>query len=245
MTQTPGADGAGRPPRSRNFIESLNHAFEGLRHAVRTQPNMRAHAFIALLVFVAGIVVRLSVQEFALLVLTVALVMVAEMVNTAVETAVDLVTTEYHPLARIAKNVAAGAVLLAAIASAVVGVLIFFDRLARLSEDALARAAVVPEVVTLAALGVVLVVVTLAKAGERARFRIQGGFPSAHAALAASLATLVWLLGGGGVATVLSLTLAVLVGQARVEGGIHNLYEVTAGAVIGFLLTVCVFQLLG
>src|SRR5690606_33529638 len=126
-----------------------------LVYALRTQANMRVHAFMALLVLVAGLTVRATPVELALLTLTIVSVMVAEMVNTAVETVVDLVTSRYHPLARIAKNVAAGAVLLAAAGAVVVGVFVFFTRLAALTDELLASVRGVPETATLAALGAV------------------------------------------------------------------------------------------
>lgn len=227
----------------RTFVDRLNDALSGVVYSLRTQPNMRAHAFTALLVLVAGITARATPVELALLTLTIVAVMVAEMVNTAVETVVDLITSRYHPLARIAKNVAAGAVLLAAAGAVVVGVLIFFTRLARLTDELLASVRGFPETATLAALGAVLIVAILIKAGAP-RFHLQGGFPSLHTALAASLATLVGLLGGSPVATLLAIGLVALVGQARVEARIHTFYEVAAGGVIGFLLTLVIVRLL-
>lgn len=229
--------------KSRSFLESLTYAVEGVLYCMRTQKNMRVHALLALLVLMAGVVIGVTPLELSVLVLTVALVMVAEMFNTAVEAVVDLVTDTYHPLARVAKNVAAGAVLLSAVGSLFVGLQIFFSRLATLSEHTWTQAKAVPETVTLVALGAVLVVVILVKAGAPP-FRLQGGFPSAHTALAFALATLAWLLGGKGTVTLLSFGIATLVGQARLEAKIHTLYEVVAGALIGTLLTMAIVHVL-
>ena len=113
--------------------------------------------------------------------LVIGFVMVAELINTAIEAAVDLVTKS-SPLARTAKDVAAGAVLIAAITSVFVGVVIFFPRLSRLADASLERLTTVPEVVALVALSCVLIIVVLIKA-EVTPFRIQGGFPSAHSAV--------------------------------------------------------------
>ncbi len=229
--------------KSRTFLESLSYAVEGLLYCVRTQRNMRIHALLALLALMAGVVVGVSPIELSILILTVSLVMVSEMLNTAVEAVVDLVTTTYHPLARIAKNVAAGSVLLSAVASLFIGLQIFFARLAALTDQSLHRVQAIPESIILITLGAVLIVVILVKAGAPP-FRLQGGFPSAHTALAFSLATLAWSLGGGGTVTLLSALVAALVGQARLEAKIHTLYEVVAGAIIGTLMTLVIVQLL-
>lgn len=231
--------------RARNFVESLTYAVSGILYALRTQPNMRIHAVTALLVLLLGSVLGLTRIEMALLALTVASVVAAEMVNTAIESAVDLVTQEYAPLAMIAKNVAAGAVLVTSLGAVSVGYFLFFHRLSRLSESSLAaleriELGVQPAILA-AVIGVLLVV-----GGIKARttpLRLQGGFPSAHAALAFSLATLIFLSGAGGTVTLLALALAALVGEARIEAGFHSLFEVAAGAILGVALTLLVCQL--
>jgi diacylglycerol kinase len=106
------------------FVASFGYAFQGLWYALRTQRNMRVHLVVAIIIIIAGLLLRLSTLEFALLAIVIAVVMVAEMLNTVCEACVDLAQPEYHPLARIAKDVAAGAVLLSAILSVVVGVLV-------------------------------------------------------------------------------------------------------------------------
>ncbi len=229
--------------KNKNWIESLNHAVSGVIHAVRTEHNMRMHAFIALLVLMAALALGVSRFETAALVLVIGFVMVAELINTAIEAAVDLVTKEFHPLARTAKDVAAGAVLIAAITSVFVGVVIFFPRLSRLADASLERLTTVPEVVALAALSCVLIIVVLIKA-EVTPFRIQGGFPSAHSAVAFSLATLIFLSGASGTIVLLGGAVAALVAQSRVEAKIHNIYEVAMGALIGTLVTLLVARLL-
>src|SRR5690606_3813576 len=98
-----------------------------------------------------------------------------------------------------------------------------------------------PEVGILIALGAVVLIVVVVKATVLP-FRLQGGFPSAHAAVAFSLATLIWLVGAGGFAALLGVGIASLVGQARIEAKIHTVFEVISGAVIGALITVAVFQ---
>lgn len=98
-------------------------------HAIRTQRNMRIHCLATIVVLALGYILQFSPVELAILTLTVSLVLVAELINTAIETTVDLITPEYHPLAKTAKNVAAGAVLVMALGAVMVGVFLFFNRL--------------------------------------------------------------------------------------------------------------------
>jgi diacylglycerol kinase len=107
-----------------NRLTSFKYAFSGIWHVVRTQPNARIHLAIASVVVVLGIWLGLSITEWAIITLAIGLVLVAEAFNTVAEAVVDLTTAEYHPLAKIAKDVSAGAVLLMAVAAVVVGVLI-------------------------------------------------------------------------------------------------------------------------
>ena len=109
--------------------ESFKFALHGMYYSLRTQRNMRIHTIAAVVVVIIAFCLGCTRDEIALLVLTAAFVVCTEMMNTAVETAVDLCTTEYHPLAKIAKNVAAGAVLFAAVSAAVIGGIIFLPRL--------------------------------------------------------------------------------------------------------------------
>ncbi len=108
----------------RNLLDSFRYAFAGLWHALRTQRNMRIHFSIAVGVVVLGMAVGLHRDEWAIIALTVGFVFTAELFNTVIEAIIDLVTEEYHPLAKMAKDVAAGAVLTAAITAVAVGLLI-------------------------------------------------------------------------------------------------------------------------
>ena len=106
------------------LLNSFKHALDGAWYVLHTQRNACIHLVVAVVVIVMGLWVGLSRIEWSILALTIAMVLVAEWFNTVAEVAIDLVTTEYHPLARIAKDVAAGAVLLAALTAIVVGLLI-------------------------------------------------------------------------------------------------------------------------
>lgn len=115
--------------RAGTLLASFGYAFAGLFYCFRTQRNFRVHLSIAIIAAIMGLLLGLSPAEWAILAVTVVLVLVAEMVNTMVEALVDLVTVNYHPLAKVAKDVAAGIVLLTAIGAVVIGLLIFLPKL--------------------------------------------------------------------------------------------------------------------
>ena len=117
------------PARAGTLLSSFGFAFAGLRYCLRTQRNFRIHIALALTGTIVGVLLNLTLVEWAVFTTMVAMVLAAEMVNTMVESLVDLVTTEYHPLAKVAKDIAAGIVLLTSIASVIVGLLIFGPRL--------------------------------------------------------------------------------------------------------------------
>ncbi|MGA7732597.1 MAG: diacylglycerol kinase family protein [Chloroflexia bacterium] len=126
--QTQAPDSAFRVPHSA-FIQGFVYAWAGVRYCFRTQRNFRVHIGIGIVAVVLGLLLGLGWVEWALVATVIALVLAAEMVNTMVESLVDLVTQQYHPLAKVAKDVSAGVVLLTAIGAAVVGILIFLPKL--------------------------------------------------------------------------------------------------------------------
>src|SRR3712207_3412740 len=164
--------------------QSFDHAYRGLIYAVRTQRNMRIHVIISVLVLVASLLVGVSKIELALLVLVILLVLITEMFNTALEFAVDLVTKEYHPLAKLSKDVSAGAVLASSVGAVLVGYLILANNLGPLSLETLDSIRRRPAHLTLVALGVIVLVVLLGKAVTHSPSSFAGGMPSGHAAVA-------------------------------------------------------------
>ena len=107
------------------FIAGFRYAFSGLWYALRTQRNARVHVSIAILAILLGVVLHISAVEFALVFVAITGVFIAEMFNTVFELCIDLASPDYHPLAKIAKDVAAGAVLLSAMLSIVIGLFVF------------------------------------------------------------------------------------------------------------------------
>jgi diacylglycerol kinase len=110
--------------RATSLWKSFGYALEGLRHAVRTQRNLRIHLAIAALVVGVGVFLDLPLRDWAVLALTIGAVLTGELINTVVEAVVDLASPEYHDLAKVAKDVAAGTVLVMALTAISVGLLI-------------------------------------------------------------------------------------------------------------------------
>ncbi len=114
------------------LVRSFGFAFQGLFYVIRTQRNMRIHLLAGLLVILAAFFFKVSAGEWAALLAIMALIYALEMVNTVIEAVVDLITPEFHPLAKIAKDVAAGSVLMASIMAVGIGIIVFLPRLIQL-----------------------------------------------------------------------------------------------------------------
>ena len=111
------------------FLESLTFALEGIYFAIRDNKNLRIHFIVTILVILASLYFKVMPLEFAILIVMIVLVISAEMVNTALEEVVDLITTEHRQSAKIAKDVAAGMVLVTSIGAALVGIIILYPYL--------------------------------------------------------------------------------------------------------------------
>lgn len=117
------------------FLRSLTFAWSGIRVAIRDEQNLQIHLFVLALVIAAGLVFNINLWEWVAIVLAAALVIAAELMNSAIEKVVDLASPEFHPLAKQAKDIAAGAVLVTACFSAIVGLLIFGNYLLQFLSD--------------------------------------------------------------------------------------------------------------
>lgn len=109
--------------------KSFTYAWQGIKQLYRAEHNFRIHFFVTLLVIAMSVILQVSPMEAVALVLTIAFVWVTEMLNTAIEKAADLVTTDHHPLVKIIKDVAAAAVLVSAVAAVIVGGIIFLPKI--------------------------------------------------------------------------------------------------------------------
>lgn len=225
------------------IIKAFNAAIEGIIYTFRCERNMKIHYLLAAIIFTISLFFDLSKIEMLMLVFAISLVIISEMFNTAIENTVDMVTDEFHPLAKIAKDVAAGGVLIATLNSIVVGYILFYDDLTSISESVLYSIRQSEPHVTLICIVLVLIAVVVVKALTATGTPLKGGMPSGHAALAFSMATGIWFMTDRVVASTLGYLMAMLVAQSRIEGKIHTFWETVAGALLGVLIAMLVFQL--
>jgi len=229
----------------KKFIDSVNHSLSGIIHAFKTEKNMKIHFSIAILVIFASILMHVTRFELIAIVLSITLVMFAELVNTAVEAVVDLITDEYHELARIAKNVAAGGVTLTAINALIVGYLVFYRKISSFQLTSLSFFQDLSAHITFASLAIVTVLVIALKSRQNAKrvSYLQGGMPSGHTAIAFSLFMAVTLISNQIIVSTVTLILALVVAESRLETKVHTVWEVLAGALLGMGVTFLMFIL--
>ena len=233
--------------RAPTLIESFNYAIEGVIHVLRTHRNMRIHFAVAIVVLVAAVWKGVSRFELIALLLAIAFVLIAEMINSAIEQAVDLATTSFDPLAKLAKDIAAGAVLIAAINAIAIGYLVFSHAIGSSGTSVLDRLRDLPTEVTLVALVLTVLLVIATKAFVGRGTPLRGGLPSGHAAIAFSgWIAVTYILSAKDHRFLISsimFVMALLVAQTRIEAGVHSTLEVVYGGLLGALVTLAVFQL--
>ena len=229
--------------KMKKVLDSFNNAINGIIDTVRTERNMKIHLVAAIFILIDCFFFDVTKYEFLILAVTISMVISAEIVNTAIEAVIDMTTNYYHPLAKVAKNAAAGAVLVTAINAIVVGYIIFWDKLSNLSYEFVKRVKT-SEPYTIF---IVIVIVCLATIIVKAIFGegtpLKGGMPSGHSALAFSIATAISLITEAPICILLSFILAVITAQSRVDSEVHTVLEVVVGAIFGILLTVFIFTL--
>ncbi len=231
----------------RSIIDSFNYAVSGIIVSIKTERNMLIHYIIAVGVLGFSLFFNFTRTEFLILLFAITLVLVLEMINTAIEKTIDMITKEYHPYARIAKDISAGAVLIASINAIIVGYLLFFDRLSDFSEVVIFKIKNSSIHLTFVA----LILVVLLTIGLKAKYykgkgtHFQGGIVSGHSAIAFCIATIVAVLVENILIITLTFGLALLVAESRVEGKIHTLMEVVLGGFLGIAIGILVFQIIG
>ena len=234
--------------RAQTLLESFNFAFEGIIHVLRTQRNMRIHFLTAVVVLVTAVVIGVSKLELIALLLAISFVIITEMVNSALEQAIDVATTSFDPLAKLAKDIAAGAVLVSTVNAVAIGYLVFSGEVADRSSSVLDRLRDAPARVTLIALVLTIIVVIATKAYTGRGTPLRGGLPSGHAAVAfAGWMAATYIISDSHhrfLISSLTFIMALLVAQTRVESGVHSALEVAYGGVLGALITLVVFQVL-
>ena len=231
-----------------SLFMSFNRAVKGIFYVFKTQRNMRIHLLIALVILAISVFLNLDKKEVIIISFTIFLVLITEMFNTAVELAVNLITDKFHPLAKIVKDITAGAVLFASINAILVGYLIFVRKMhlsSQFPSSIFVKIQNSPEYITAVCLAVILLLVIGGKAYSKQSVLLRGGMPSGHTAFAFALSTACAFISKNIILGILTLILAIMIGESRVRSGIHTKWEVFMGALIGVIATILIFQIFG
>lgn len=232
--------------RPRNWLQSANVAIEGIIYAVKTERHMRYHMVAAAAVLVSSLFLGVSRLEFILLCFAIVMVLVAELLNTAIEVTVDMISEDYHPLAKIAKDIGAGVVLIASIGALTLAYLILYPAFKNSALRGIWAVKKAPnDVVAFVSLTVVVIIVVIIKAVLGKGEPLRGGMPSGHAAVSFSIWSAAVFLSHSLPIAVLIFLLAAMVSWSRWSSGIHRPAEVIAGAVIGAGVTALLFWIFG
>ena len=233
-----------RPKKS--LMSSFNHAINGFLQSFKMERNMKIHVALAVVVTVTAVISQVTRFEMIALAMSIAFVFFAELFNTAIEATVDLATRgEYNELARLAKDVAAGAVLVAAASALAVGYMVFFRKLYTLSYASVSFINNLPAYITFAALMLVIIAVIFMKSRfmKKGGNYVQGGMPSGHTAFAFALFTAIAFVSGDPVTSTFAAVLALIVAESRMETKVHTFAEVLVGALLGVVITVLMFEI--
>lgn len=233
--------------RPKDILGPVKVALEGMVYTFRTQRHMRFHLYVVLIVTILGIFFNLRLREMLILLFVISLVLVAEMFNSAIEATVDLVQPSYHPMAKFAKDIAAGAVLITTIIALVVGALMLLGESrweeikVSLTADTLGTPPLGRFILGLFLLFIVIVVGKgLGKRGQV----LKGGLVSGHAAYGFFIATTIMALTDRLVVSALAILLAAIIAQSRWEAKIHSIFELALGASVGVVMGLVLFGLL-
>ena len=222
--------------RDKRLVDSFNFAIEGLISALKDEKHMKVHILAAIIIVILAIIINASKVEILIISLSVSFVIITELVNTAVEAIIDLVSPERHPLAKLAKDVAAGAVLVAAINALCVGYLLFYDKLLDIFDGANKLHVIAGRKGNISILILILVsiLVIVLKTFFRKGTPLEGGMPSGHSAIAFAAFGILAFMTSDIRILVLGFFMAALVAQSRVKSGIHSIREVLLGGLLGF-----------
>ena len=230
--------------KPKSSLDSLNFCIEGIIYAFRHEKHVRYHYGIAALALIVSLVLRLPAVEFALLAISIVILLFAEMVNTAIEEVVNLVVgDEYNVLAKNAKDMSAGAVLISSIGVIIMAYMILSKYLFNPITNLVTGARDFTGHLAFISLLLVVILVVAFKAFYGKGKPLYGGLPSGHAAVAFSLWASVSLISLDAKVVIMTLVMAVLVSHSRLIGRIHTGFEVFVGALLGSGFTFLVFYL--
>ncbi len=233
--------------RKRDLLGPVKVAVAGMVYTFKTQRHMRVHLYMVLAVTLMGFLFNFSLREMLVLLFVMSLVLVAEMFNSAIEATVDLVSPHYHPMAKFAKDISAGAVLISTILALIVGAFLLLraDRWEAIKINLTSDTPSIPFVPRiLGGLFLIFVIVVIGKGlGKRGQV-LKGGLVSGHAAIGFFFATGIMFLTDSMLVGGLAVVLAAIIAQSRWEAKIHSIYELTLGAVVGVVMGLVLFGML-
>lgn len=232
--------------KNSNFIDAWRNAFSGIIYAVTTQSNIKKQLLIAVVVMLVSLFFNLTKAEFLCLIFTVVLIIFAEMINTAIETVVDLYTDLYHPKAKIAKDVGAGAVVITAINALIVAYFLFFEKISTIGLALIDEITQSPVHLAFVAIALILILIVALKAAAttgKHKFVKKDFMPSGQTAMAFGALTIIWLTTRNVVIFTLSLVLAIIIALNRYENNKRTKSEIIVGACFGVLVVVLLYGL--
>jgi diacylglycerol kinase (ATP) len=234
---------AHKPKRKRSLLHSVNNAVEGFIHVVRYERNMRIHFLCAFLILLGAFFLGVQRTDWLLLCLAACLVLMAEMINTALEETLNLLHSRYHPSVGLIKDISAGMVLVAAMNALILAFFIFSRYWVMPFEFVVMRLKHSAGYLTFISALVAVLVVVYGKAFGRKGTPLRGGVISGHSAVAFSLWTVLVFAQENLFVAGVGLLLALLVAQSRLRAKIHSLWEVIAGALVGVMVSAFFFKI--
>lgn len=225
----------------RKWIRNFRYAYEGIQYALSSQRHMKFHFTVSVFVLLFAMLLRLSKLDILFILASITLVIVMEMINTAVEKTVDLAMPDRHPLAKIAKDVAAGAVLVTAVFAVAVGAIVFYEpvdtllrewRMQRISLSA-------GMVVAFVALVLILIIAIQVRLSGKS----SAGKPSLIAAVSFAIATLICLVSAESLVILLSVLLCVIFVIVLHDKTDRSVLSLLLGGATGSLITLLCYSL--
>ncbi|MCI5839075.1 MAG: diacylglycerol kinase [Peptoniphilaceae bacterium] len=229
------------------FVKGFDYAFDGIIFAIKSEKNVKFHIISSVLILMFSLFMNISRVEMILVVFAVSFVLVTELLNTAIEQAVNLASDQnYSIFAKNAKDVAAGATLVASFCALFVGYLVFFDKVVNISDSVFLKIRKNPEHLTIITV-VIVVILTIFLKGifydHGSAFH--GGAVSGHTSVAFCFATIGALFAHNSKVALILYILATIVAESRFEADIHSIKEILAGAMLGTLIAIFIFGVIG
>lgn len=232
--------------KNNGFIDAWKNAINGIIYATTTQGNVKKQLVIAVVVVIISLFFNLTKAEFLIFLFTIILILFAEMVNTAIETVVDLYIDVYHPKAKIAKDVAAGGVVITALNAVIVAYFLFFDKLTNIGitfiENVINSPVHLAFSVFIIAVIASLSLIAYAKT-DKHKVLNKKFIPSGHAIIAFTANTIIWITTKNPVILTLSLIMAILISESRIAAKEHKLSEIIFSACLGTILVLLLYAL--